>query len=92
MTFTKQDLETLIETRGAFLPASAGFVEHADLDGQAAHLFLQGLGYSVLGHKDVGTNGEAYTACGVILSTNGYCRRNVDKAWKLHGITGEAKR
>ncbi|MEN9419837.1 MAG: hypothetical protein RI988_3458 [Pseudomonadota bacterium] len=84
MTFTRENLEALIAECGSFLPADAGYRECADLDGQAAHLFLQALGYSVLGHQDRHTHGCAYTACGVILSTNGFVHRDINLAWKLH--------
>lgn len=86
MTFTRENLEDLLAffERGTYLPERSGYQECADLDGLAAHLFLQGLGYAVLGHHDRGTHGAAYTSCGLILSTNGYVYRDTDKAWCLH--------
>jgi len=84
MTFTRENLENLIANSGAFLPGDVGYKECADLDGLTAHLFLQSLGYTVLGHRDRGSHGAAYTACGVILSTNGFVSRDVDRAWEIH--------
>lgn len=61
--------------RGAYLPASLGFSECRDLDGSEARRFLVSAGFTVLGNADKGTHGEAWTAEGVCLSTNGYCHR-----------------
>ena len=94
MTFTRENLEDLLASfeRGTYLPEHSGYKECADLDGLAAHLFLQSLGYAVLGHHDRGGYGVAYTSCGVTLSTNGYLCRNTDTAWRLHRREGRFAR
>lgn len=44
----------------------------ADLDGNTARKYLEMKGFNVVKNEDVGTNGFAYTDCGIKLSTNGY--------------------
>jgi hypothetical protein len=48
---------------------------HTDLDGSAARAFLEAAGFNVIDNRDTGRNGLATTACGIKLSTNGYCYR-----------------
>jgi hypothetical protein len=54
-----------------FLPnqVSANF---RTLDGSCVRAYLEGLGYTVVSNRDTGRNGEATTACGITVSTNGY--------------------
>ena len=60
---------------GGFLPASVGFTSYIDLNGAAARRFLESAGFKVVSNRDTGRNGEAVTACGIVLSSNGYCHR-----------------
>lgn len=60
---------------GTFLVDTTGYRTFADLDGQHARQFLTGLGFEVISRGDNGRNGFAETACGIILSTNGYIHR-----------------
>lgn len=86
MNAYRNTVEALAE-KGGFIPTSM-FQNCADLDGSAAHVFLQQCGYAVHGHMDIGTNGVAWTSCGVILSTNGYVVRDPERAAKLHEQEG----
>ena len=80
-----RELVERIADQGGFLPREAGYRDGADLDGLSAHLFLQSLGFVCWGHHDTGRNGIAYTACGILLSTNGYCHRDFAKADAYRG-------
>jgi hypothetical protein len=66
---------TAAADRGAFLPSSIGYRECADINGTEARRFLESAGFVVVSNRDTGRNGEAVTACGIALSTNGYCHR-----------------
>ena len=61
-----------LQSPGGFLPASAGYQTHADLDGTAARAWLESQGYVVKLNYDTGRCGLAITACGMRLSTNGH--------------------
>lgn len=81
---TRELIEAIADqTYGGFLPRSTGFEDCCDLDGTHAHMFLQGLGFTMWGHKDIGRNGVAFTADGIILSTNGHVSRDWARADKL---------
>ncbi len=58
-----------------FLPRSLAYQCFADLNGDHAKAYLEALGFEVVKSGDTGRCGFAQTACGVWLSTNGYCHR-----------------
>lgn len=68
-----QDTIRTVAAKGGYLPASLGFRECADLNGTAARHFLEEAGFNVISSRDCGGYGEAVTAEGITLSTNGYC-------------------
>lgn len=77
---TRFVMEACADTRrngvvGAYLP---GFLRDAipqDLDGVGCRRYLEHHGYEVVSNRDTGGHGEAVTACGLVLSTNGYISR-----------------
>lgn len=52
----------------------ATYIDNA-LDGSGVRKFLEARGYTVISNRDTGRNGEAVTACGFVVSTNGYVHR-----------------
>lgn len=67
---------------GAFLPYPLSNAIPSDLDGRGCRSFLESLGYTVISNRDTGANGEAVTACGLVLSTNGYVHRDAESIVK----------
>lgn len=60
---------------GAFLFPTHGETCWRTLDGSDVAAWLTKIGYTVIKNRDTGRNGEATTACGLCVSTNGYfCR------------------
>ena len=57
---------------GIFVGEAQGYSHCADLDGEHAKKWLEGLGFEVVKNGDNGSYGYAVTACGLCLSTNGY--------------------
>ena len=64
----------MITLKTGFLPSSISD-QFRSLDGADVAAWLASQGYKVLFHEDTGRNGEAVTACGWVVSTNGYCHR-----------------
>jgi hypothetical protein len=62
---------------GTFLP-SHGETCFRSLDGSDVALWLSRQGYEVTDFHDTGRNGQAITACGFVVSTNGYVSRLED--------------
>jgi hypothetical protein len=60
---------------GRFIGLEVGYQCFADLDGKAAREFLEKNGFEVIESGDTGNNGFARTACGIVLSTNGWIYR-----------------
>lgn len=52
---------------------NAGETCFRTLDGSDVAEWLERHGYAVVSNRDTGRNGEATTACGMNVSTNGYC-------------------
>jgi hypothetical protein len=64
------------------------FRPYADLDGTNARKFLESAGFEVIENHDNGLYGQATTADGYRLSTNGYfCRLN-DRSFISNRIEG----
>jgi hypothetical protein len=72
----KKSFVEFLAKKGDYIDrAGLGFKAFADLDGTEARRFLESLGFTVTNNVDIGHNGIAVTACGIRLSTNGYCFR-----------------
>lgn len=58
--------------QGDYLPHSISDKFHS-LNGSDVRQWLESEGYTVIKNFDTGMNGLAITACGMRVSTNGYC-------------------
>jgi len=71
----QKELIDEVANESGFLPRYLSDSIPQDVDGSGCREFLTRHGYTVLSNNDTGRNGQAITACGVLLSTNGYVRR-----------------
>lgn len=71
MTETTRDIIERYAATGGFLLASEAPCFRT-LDGSDVAAWLVEAGYTVTGYRDTGRNGQAETACGLVVSTNGY--------------------
>ena len=68
-------IETVRKTgKGVFLQAN-GITCFNSLDGSDVAVWLTSQGYEVIGNRDTGKSGQAITACGICVSTNGYTHK-----------------
>ena len=65
----------LSEYQNRFIPQNVAYMG-GSLDGSTVRAVLEANGYEVISNRDTGSNGEAVTACGFIVSTNGYVHKN----------------
>lgn len=65
-------IETARETKTSFYLPANNETCFRSLDGLDITLWLIAEGYDVHSNCDTGRNGLAYTACGVMVSSNGY--------------------
>jgi len=71
---TKEEITTIAKSGDFIYPEEVNLC--ADLDATKAIEYLESKGFNVIENHDIGTNGWAYTDCGIKLSTNGYICKN----------------
>jgi hypothetical protein len=71
---TKEEIIAVAEVGEFIYPQEVDL--WVDLDASTARKYLEMKGFNVVKNEDVGTNGWAYTDCGIKLSTNGYVCKN----------------
>jgi hypothetical protein len=73
---------------GKYIPQSGDtYIDNA-LDGSGVRKFLEQRGYKVISNRDTGRNGEAVTACGYCVSTNGHVSFSREGALAIIKATG----